>query len=192
MRQANKELRRYRGQADRIAKEQAVDKNEFIGLLEKDMSERDQMGGLRAEKYRREGQINDIAPSLIEREELEKILEVLNAHRVLWEIIKVKSNNLIQRYATVNKAYNFIKSNSNIPEPQKILTRMEEHDKLYDDALKRVTVLEAQLAAIENGFQNVAISKNEILSLEGQDTHLPPDYYQGLERDRYELLVSQK
>lgn len=41
---------------------------------------------------------------------------------------------------------------------------MEEHDKLYDDALKRVNALEAQLVNIEKGFENVTQSKNDILS----------------------------
>lgn len=76
------------------------------------------------------------------------------------EIIKVKSNLLIKRYEKVNKSYNYIKSNSNIIEPEKILKRMEEHDKLYDDALKRVNALEGQLLNIEDGFENIAISKN--------------------------------
>lgn len=66
---------------------------------------------------------------------------MLYAHRILSQIIKVKSNNLIKKYEKVNGAYNYIKSNSNINEPDKILRRMEEHDKLYDDALKRVNSL---------------------------------------------------
>ena len=70
---------------------------------------------------------------------------MLYTHRMLSQIIKVKSNNLIERYQDVNRAYNNIKSNSNIVEPDKILRRMEEHDKLYDDALKRVNVLEGEL-----------------------------------------------
>lgn len=109
------------------------------------MSERELMGELKSDKYRREGEINEIAASLIEREELMRILEVLYAHRILSQIVKVKSNSLILKYEQVNKAYNYIKSNSNIIDPDKILKRMEEHDKLYDDALKRVNALEAQL-----------------------------------------------
>lgn len=73
---------------------------------------------------------------------------MLNTHRVLSEIIKVKSNSLIHRYEKVNKAYNYIKSNSNIADTDKILKRMEEHDKLYDDALKRVNALESQLTSL--------------------------------------------
>jgi hypothetical protein len=62
---------------------------------------------------------------------------------------------------------------------------MEEHDKLYDDALKRVSGLEGQLAALERSLENCTISKNEILSREGQLASLAHGYYQGLEHDRY-------
>ncbi len=70
-----------------------------------------------------------------------RILEVLYAHRVLSQIVRSKSNQLMRRYEEVTGAYNFIKSNANINDPDRILKRMEEHDKLYDDALKRVTAL---------------------------------------------------
>ena len=95
LRQYNRELKKHKGQADRIARDQAIDKNQFIALLEQDMEERQLMDDLKAEKYRKQGEINQIAPSIIEKEELSKILEVLYAHRVLSEIIKVKSNLLI-------------------------------------------------------------------------------------------------
>jgi hypothetical protein len=36
--------------------------------MEADMSERELMDELKSDKYKREGQINEIAPSLIERE----------------------------------------------------------------------------------------------------------------------------
>ena len=67
---------------------------------------------------------------------------------------------------------------------------MEEHDKLYDDALKRVSTLEGQLTNIEMGFENVAKSKNEIMSQQGQIEELSHDYYQGKQHDKYELLIS--
>jgi hypothetical protein len=44
---------------------------------------------------------------------------------------------------------------------------MEEHDKLYDDALKRVNSLEGELANLEKNLDNCMMSKNEILSKEG-------------------------
>ena len=69
---------------------------------------------------------------------------------------------------------------------------MEEHDKLYDDALKRVNALEAQLKHNEENLQDCSLSKNKILSQEGQVEELPKDYYQGLEVDRYELLLSER
>ena len=33
----NKELKKYRGEAEKIAREQASDKNDFIALMEMDM-----------------------------------------------------------------------------------------------------------------------------------------------------------
>ena len=122
------------------------------------------MGELKAEKHRKEGQINDIASSLIEREQLVRILEVLYAHRVLSQIVRAKSNQLMRRYEEVTSAYNFIKSIANINFPDRILKRMEEHDKLYDDALKRVNALEANLAGLEDTLQRCTEKKNQILS----------------------------
>jgi hypothetical protein len=55
LKQLNKELKGYKKKAERIAKAQTVDKNEYIALLEQDMSERELMEELRAEKYKREG-----------------------------------------------------------------------------------------------------------------------------------------
>ncbi len=102
------------------------------------------------------------------------------AHIILSQIIKVKTNNLLIKYDKVNKAYNYIKSNSNILEPDKILKRMEEHDKLYDDALKRVSALEAQLVSLEANLEGCTLSKNTILSQEGEHENIPSNYYQGL------------
>lgn len=69
---------------------------------------------------------------------------------------------------------------------------MEEHDKLYDDALKRVNSLEGELANLEKNLDNCMMSKNEILSKEGSTEMLTKGYYQGLEKDKYELLVSER
>lgn len=38
----------------------------------------------------------------------------------------------------------------------------------------------------------MALSKNDILSQEGEVERLPNNYYQGLEKDRYELMLSEK
>lgn len=73
-----------------------------------------------------------------------------------------------------------MKSNSNITDPDKILRRMEEHDKLYDDALKRVNTLEAQLNALEINLNDCMMSKNQILSKEGKPEMLVHGYYQGM------------
>lgn len=192
LKQLNRELKNYSTHARTIARDQATEQREYIELRDADMTERKLLGQLKESKLKREGEINEIASSLIEREELLRILEVLYSHRVLSQIIKVKSNNLIQRYQTVNRAYNYIKSNSNILEPDKILKRMEEHDKLYDDALKRVNSLEAQLSNLENSLHNCMANKNTILSREGNLDNIPKGYYQGLEYDKYELLRSEK
>jgi predicted nuclease with TOPRIM domain len=117
---------------------------------------------------------------LIEKEELERILEVLYSHRILSQIIRTKSTNLLKKYEDVNRAYNHIKSNSNIIEPDKILKRMEEHDTLYDDALKRVSALEGELNSIEKNLEDCLITKNEILSTEGHTEMYRKGYYQGL------------
>lgn len=122
---------------------------------------------LKADKYKKENQINGIATSLIEKEELERIMEIFYTHKILSQIIKIKSSNLLARYDHVQKSYTHIKSNSNIFEPDKILKRMEEHDKLYDNALKRAAILEKSLEKLEDDMQQSIHSKNEILSKEG-------------------------
>ena len=69
---------------------------------------------------------------------------------------------------------------------------MEEHDTLYDAALKRVTALEGQLAELETNFEQNLQKRNVILSREGKEEALQKGYYQGLEHDKYELLVSEE
>ena len=69
---------------------------------------------------------------------------------------------------------------------------MEEHDTLYDAALKRVTALEGQLAELETNFEQNLQKRNVILSREGKEEALQKGYYQGLEHDKYELLVSER
>lgn len=56
-----------RNEAKSISDQQARDKTDYISLLATDMSERAMLGELKAEKHRREGEINAIAPSLIEQ-----------------------------------------------------------------------------------------------------------------------------
>ena len=150
------------------------------------------LGELKAEKHKREGQINEIAPSLIEKEELERILEILFAHRILAQIIRTKSNSLLDKYQRVTKAYNHIKSTSNIVEPDRILKRMEEHDTLYDAALKRVTNLETQLSHLKGSLDECMHTKETILSREGRVAAIKKGYYQGLEKDKFELMVSER
>jgi len=65
-------------------------------------------------------------------------MHIMFTHRVLGKIIKSKSINLIQKYKDVQKAYMYMKSNTNIVEFGKILQRMERQDEVYDAALKRV------------------------------------------------------
>jgi hypothetical protein len=65
-----------------------------------------------------------------------------------------------------------IKSNANIYEPDKILKRMEEHDKVYDNALKRANNLEVKLNKIESEIHESINYKNSILSQEGKNIQL--------------------
>lgn len=67
-------------------------------------------------------------PSVIEKEELQKYMEILFTHKVLGQIIKTKSQRLMDKYSNVQNAYMHIKSNTNIAEMGKILSRMESQD----------------------------------------------------------------
>lgn len=74
LKKINQELAKVRNEAFKISRYQAQEKSEFISIMEADMSERELLGELKADKHKREGQINEIAPSLIEKEELQRIL----------------------------------------------------------------------------------------------------------------------
>ena len=63
-------------------------------------------------------------------------------HRILGQIIKTKSNRLIEKYSDLQRAYMHIKSNTNVVDLDRILGRMEQQDQAYEDALKRVNYLE--------------------------------------------------
>lgn len=51
---------------------------------------------------------------MIEREELEKYKEIMFTHRLVSQIVKVRSQNLMKEYEKVQKGYMHIKSNTNI------------------------------------------------------------------------------
>lgn len=72
------------------------------------------LNDLKIEKNLRDEEINNISPSVIEREELGKFQEILFTHRILDQIVKVKNQNLLKKYEKVQKAYMHIKSNTNI------------------------------------------------------------------------------
>lgn len=54
--------------ARHINKEQTEQKNQFIDLLNQEMAEKDLLEDMKMEKKYRDREINDIAPSVIERE----------------------------------------------------------------------------------------------------------------------------
>ena len=67
LKKLNRDLTGVRNEARVISDQQARDKTDFITLLEADMSEREMLGELKAEKHKREGEINEIAATLIEK-----------------------------------------------------------------------------------------------------------------------------
>lgn len=83
---------------------------------------------LKIEKVNREGEIKDLMPSVIEKEELQKYMHILFTNKLLGQIIKKKSEKLMDKYSNVQNAYLHIKSNTNIVELSKILARMESQD----------------------------------------------------------------
>ena len=73
----------------------------------------------------------------------------MHTHRLLNEIIKKKSNNLIEKYSDVQRAYLHIRSNTNINDMNKILQKMEQQDEMYDAALKKVNNMQRELTNLE-------------------------------------------
>lgn len=51
-------------------------------------------------------------------------MQILFTHKLLGQIIKKKSEKLMDKYSSVQNAYLHIKSNTNIVELSKILVRM--------------------------------------------------------------------
>lgn len=45
---------------------------------------------------------------------------------------------------------------------------------------------------MEESIQKAKREKDNILSQEGKTVRISKDYYQGMEKDQYELLISQK
>ena len=88
------------------------------------MAEKDMLNDLKIAKNQREANINDLAPSVIEREEVQKYMQIMFTHKLVSQIIKNKSEKLIEQYSTVQNAFLHIRSNTNITEMNKILTRM--------------------------------------------------------------------
>lgn len=86
------------------------------------------LNDLKIVKNERENHINNLAPSVIEKEELQKYLQILFTHKLLGQIIKNKSQKLIEQYSTVQNAFMHIRSNTNISETNKVLERMESQD----------------------------------------------------------------
>ncbi len=78
------------------------------------MAEKDMLNDLKIEKNEKQLQINGLATSVIQREELQKLMEIMFTHKLLSQIIKVKSQNLMKQYEKVQQAYMHIKSNTNI------------------------------------------------------------------------------
>ena len=88
------------------------------------MAEKDMINDLKIEKVNREDEIKDLMPSVIQKEELQKYMHILFTNKVLGQIIKKKSEKLIEKYRVVQNAYLHIKSNTNIVELSKVLSRM--------------------------------------------------------------------
>lgn len=190
--QLNKELVAASEEAKKISREQAEDKNEFIDLLNQEMAEKDILNDIKIEKDQKQVEINELAPSMIEKEEVEKYMQILFTHRVVSKIIKIKSQNLMKEYEKVQEAYMHIKSNTNIFELDKIVKRMETQDEEYEKLLRKVSNLEEELLRMEKKMGEQVVKEHEILSMGGTDKKLEKDTYQGVQRDNYELLVMEK
>lgn len=156
--QANKKLEGDFHRAKEISKEQTDEKNEFIELLNMEMVEKDMLNDLKVAKQQREISINELAPSVIEKEELQKFLHILFTHKLLSQILKNKSQKLIDQFSNVQNAFLFIRSNTNITEMSKVLERMENQDLEYESLLKRVSLLEKELLGMDSQMK-AAIEK---------------------------------
>jgi hypothetical protein len=92
----------------------------------------------------------------------------LHTHRLLGRIIKKKSSNLIEKYSDVQRAYLYIKSNTNIVDMNKILRKMEHQDDMYDAALKKVNAMQNELNLLEKEMAQAYKRHEQIYSMDGQ------------------------
>ena len=78
------------------------------------MAQKDLLEDIKQEKKYRDYEINDIAQSLIEKEELQKYKQIMFTHKLVSQIVKTKNQKLMAEYEGVQKGYLHIKSNTNI------------------------------------------------------------------------------
>lgn len=88
----------------------------------------------------------------------------------------------------------YIKSNTNIVEMDKILDRMEHQDDQYQKLLKKVAVLEQELLSTGKQMDKAVEQEYNILSMGEQEEYKKRQLgiYQGLEKDKYEILICEK
>jgi len=85
-------------------------------------------------------------------------MEILFTHKLLSQIIKNKSERLMEKYRFVQNGYMHIKSNTNIVDMGKILERMETQDHEYENLLRKVDSLERELEML-NKDMDVTIKR---------------------------------
>lgn len=59
------------------------------------MAEKDLLNEMKVAKIQREKNINELAVSVIEKEELQKYMQILFTHKIVSQIVKNKSQKLI-------------------------------------------------------------------------------------------------
>ena len=117
------------------------------------MAEKDLLNDMKIAKNQREKNINDLAVSVIEKEELQKYLQILFTHKIVSQILKNKSQKLIEEFSLVQNAFLHIRSNTNITDMSKVLERMESQDKEYESLLKKVNLLEQELLGMDGKME---------------------------------------
>jgi hypothetical protein len=65
-------------------------------------------------------------------------MKILFTHKLFHQIIKCKSINMMEKHKNIQNSYMYIKSNTNINEMSKILSRMETQDQEYENLLEKV------------------------------------------------------
>lgn len=85
--------------------------------------------------------IKQLATSEQEKEQIARYSELYTVHKVLAAVIDNKSLKLMRDNKVEHEAFRHIRQHTNLLDIDKVLERMENHDKIYEGLLESISGL---------------------------------------------------